>query len=107
MCYDLKKEFAKKNSQNFWRKRYKGVKPEIIIPGGNPDHYKALKKEHVLQLIDGGQALFPFIAADLGCSNVHCADFRVETWIVSDDHGDDYDSYSVDQDFYFLIAVEK
>jgi hypothetical protein len=47
------------------------------------------------------------LAQELGCSNVHCADFRVEAWNVTDDWGDAYDPYDVNRDFYFLIAVEK
>lgn len=104
--YDLQAEFAKKQNQNFWRRRYRNIKPEIIVPGGHVDHFQALKPEHVIQMMNGGRALFPFIAAELGCSNMHCADFRVESWIVSESGFDDYDP-EVDRDFYFLIAVER
>jgi hypothetical protein len=106
MSYDLQVEFAKKHSQHFRGKRYKGVKAEIIVPGGHPDYPEALKPEHVIQMMNGGRVLFPFLAANLGCSNVHCADFRVESWIVSEHGFDDYDP-EIDRDFYFLIAVEK
>jgi hypothetical protein len=67
---------------------------------------EALKPEHVIQMMNGGRVLFPFLAANLGCSNVHCADFRVESWIVSEHGFDDYDP-EIDRDFYFLIATEK
>lgn len=110
MGYDFKKEFAKKNSSNFWRRRFNGVKPEIIVPAGNPEHYLALTMDHVIRLIncDNPPHEMRLFARDvLGCSNVHYADFRVEAWSVSDERGDDYDPYGVDRDFYFLIAKER
>ena len=109
MTYDFQKEFAKKESSNFWRRRFKGVKPEIIVPGGNWEHNQALTMEQVVRLINSTdpQAEMALLAEELGCSNVNCADFRVEAWEVSDESGDDYDPYGVDRDFYFLIATEK
>ena len=109
MGYDFQKEFAKKNSANFWRRRSKGVKPEILIPSGNNEHTRALTIEQVVRLINSSnpQSAMALLAQELGCSNVHCADFRVEAWNVTDDWGDAYDPYDVNRDFYFLIAVEK
>lgn len=110
MGYDFAKEFAKKDSVTFWRRRFKDVKPEIIVPGGNSEHNLALKPEHVLKLIncDNPPHEMRLMARDLlGCTNVHYADFRVESWIVSDERGDDYDPYGVDREFYFLIAQER
>lgn len=110
MGYDFKAEFAKKENKNFWRRRFKGVKPEIIVPGGNWEHNQALSMEQVIRLInsDNPQHEMRLLARDeLGCLNVHYADFRVEAWNVSDDRGDDYDPYGVDRDFYFLIAKER
>jgi hypothetical protein len=107
MGYDFAKEFAKNDSVNFWRRRFKDVKPEIVVPGGNSEHNLALKHEHVIMLMNSGKTLFPFLATELGCTNVHCAEFRVESWIVSTESGDDYDPYGVDREFYFLIAQEK
>lgn len=109
MKYDFKKEFAKKHSQNFRSRRFKGCKPDIIVHGGNHEHYQALKPDHIIRLIeaDDPQTEIQLLASELGCSNVQYADFHVESCIVSDDRSDDYDPYGVDREFYFLIAVEK
>lgn len=109
MRYDFKKEFAKKHSQNFRSRRFKGCKPDIVVHGGNYENYQALKSNDVIRLIQAKdpQTEMQILASEFGCSNVHCADFHIESWIVSDDRGDDYDPYGVDREFYFLIAVEK
>jgi len=109
MTYDFKAEFAKKESSNFWRRRFKGTKAQILVPGGNSEDYRALKKEQVVRLINSTdpQVEMALLAEELGCSNVNCADFLVESWNVSFEHWDAYDSYLVDREFYFLIAEEK
>jgi hypothetical protein len=109
MSFDFQKEFAEKDSQHFWRRRYKDQKAQICVPGGNCEHNQALTIEQVMRLINSinPQAEMTLLAQELGCVNVHCVDFCVEARIVSDDRGDDYDPYGVDRDFYFLIAMEK
>lgn len=107
--YNLKSLFGKKQSQYFRSQRYKSQKPDVIIPGRNLEHDQALKVDDVLTILNSSntQAKMIEIAQNLGCSNVQCASFHIESWIVSDDRGDDYDPYGVDRDFFFLIATEK
>ena len=104
--FDLAKEFSKKDSVNFRSRRYKNSKPDIVIPGYNQEHFQALRADHVVQLCNGEIDL-ERLSQELGCVNTDFADFHIESHIVSDDRGDDYDPYGVDREFYFLIATEK
>lgn len=92
MCYDLHKEFSKKSSVNFSRRRYKNAKPQITICNN-------LKPEHIVYLINGGD--IKKLAEDLGCINIDVADFHVEHW---DSYGWDCDCESTN---YSLVATEK
>lgn len=108
---DLQKEFNKKTNVNFRTRRYRNVKPDIIICGFNKDNYQALKPEHVLRLCHNDKNELEKLAQDLGCINTQVARFHVELIenhvdYIEDDYGD-ISARDIDIQYYFLVATEK
>lgn len=101
---DLVKEFSKKTSVNFYRKRFKNIPAQIAIRGGHPDAPGALKGEHVVRIMMNGPEEMQRIAAELGYTGVEFVDFVVEHFVVS--NSDNYGS-DIDQDFFYMSAKER
>jgi len=105
--YDFEKEFKKKTSVNFWRRRIGNGPAMLCIHGGNDDHYAGLKPEYVVRLMTQGISEANAIAQELGCTNTHLADFFVEFDTVYNDF-DPYESGGeMGADVYYLIAKER
>lgn len=101
---DFKKEFAKKSSVNFRRRRFKNSPPDIVVNGGHYKLYSALTAKDICSVINGELTLEQ-LAKNLGCTNTKFAKFHVEYQLMIT--SDFYDPYELKEEAYILIATER
>ena len=95
MKIDFKKEFSKKTFTNFRRRRYRSIKPDIVVCD--------LEPTEIVSLCNGKLSLSD-IARRLGCTNLEYARFHVETLM---NFVDDGSYYGTEVSTYILVATEK
>ena len=95
MRFNFKQLFSQKSSINFRHKRYKGIKPDVVVCDLEPDEIVCLCN---------GKVCLSDIARRLGCTNLEYARFHVESILNFVGDGSYYETEVVS---YIMVATEK